>query len=356
MANRGNRRGKRQGGKKQGGGGKDVSKRRQNALEDVQIQVQPELNAIDRAEQQARGDYEDFGSQAEGIYDALRNELQGAAGQYQPQVDAISSGLTTRLSDLANQIGLSSMDTPGGETAAALGAYGSIGAGGLSQLSSDALRNASYGTSAQRQGAIEREEVQRNLLQDLKDTLDGLQERELQVNEGMGPLIHQRMRELSDEAVTRRLAHSQMASDEALSQYLQDSIGGMLGGGGGGGRYGPRGGGGGNGGPNVPPPHDAGPGFGSNGQSEDVGHHDPVRDWMGSGEGTPVTRKVRRINAMDDFGDLPDWLRSIYNLPSSIKGPEVWQYVQSNFGPRQRQIWRQTRPHARDLYQELYQL
>jgi len=346
MPNRGNRRGNRKGNKK----GQKKGALQQRATRDVQLQIQPQLDSIDRAEERARNDYADFGAAAEGTYDALSNELAPLGGQYQTQSDAISSGLGTSLSQLAQQIGLSNMDTPDAETAAGLGAYGSIGQTGLSQLANNASRNLGYQTSAQRQGAIEREEVSRNLLQDLQDALEGYGERRLDVTGQQGEMFKQRLDELRDQSITQQLARSQMASEEAMSQYLQDTIGGTLSGLGGGGGFdgggGGRPGGGGGGGPSGPPPRrEVGPGFGSDGESIPRGNNPPpdntVMQWL--------QRKVRNINQTDDYGDIPGWLQRMYEY-GPPPGPDRWAYAQANLKPRQRQIWRRTRPHVQDVF------
>ncbi len=199
------------------------------ARRDVMLALRPELNAIDREEARARDDYEEMLAQSGNIYDALLSQLAPLGPQYQTGAEAISSGLQTSLSDLANSIGLSAMDTAAPETAAALAAYGSVGSGGLSTLASQMARNLGYQTSAQRQGAIEREEVARNLMQELRDALEALSERRLSATDKLDQMILQRLDQLREQRLTQQLAQSQMASDEAFSQFLQGQIGSMLG-------------------------------------------------------------------------------------------------------------------------------
>jgi hypothetical protein len=278
---------------------------RQDARRDVRLSLRPELRAIDRQEAALRGDYEDFTGQSEGIYDALANELAPLGPAYQEQSQGISSGLEQALADLASSLGLQGMDTPQAETQAALGAYGAVGAGGLSQLASQMQRGLGYQTSAERQTGIEREEVARNLLQGLQDALEGLGDRRLDVTEGMGSLVRQRMDELAEQQLTQQLARSQMQSDRAFSELLSSQIGGLLGGGGGGGGFGPGGG---------PGPGGPGPGGGA-GPNADI----PPRGPQGAGPGG---------NTAGSRGIIEQWLAGALG--------DDWTEVWEDLRPRQR--------------------
>lgn len=63
-------------------------------------------------------------------------------------------------------------------------------------------------------------------------------------------------------------------------------------------------------------------------------------------------QRIGGINGMDDYGDLPAWLKRMrYEYPRG--GPASWQGAQE-LAPRKRQIWRQTRDHVYDLAREQY--
>jgi hypothetical protein len=218
------------------------------AARDVRLSNKPSLQAIKRETKRGTNEFGDYMAAADSAYRGLINELQGLNPQYNQISNNIADTLNTQLSGLAGLLGTANPEpapegspegiaygTPAGEAAAAAGLYGTLGAGGLELLASQRQRNLGYTTSAKRQGAIERETAQTNLVQDYKDFLQEMRDRRLGITSTMPVEIRQRMDQIRQQNLQNRLARQQMAlaqqeaaSNAALNEFLSSQISGLL--------------------------------------------------------------------------------------------------------------------------------
>ena len=192
---------------------KNKSNLRRRARRDVRVANQPALNQLDRAEAEAKDQYDESSQTVGTIYDALTKELTGI--DFTAGSDQIASDLTQQLSGLAEMLGTS---TPAGEQAAAAGMLGNIGGSSLGLLAQGQQRNQAYQQSTQEQAAIERATLRKGMLEDYQDILADISEGRLQVTEDMGPQITARLDELRD----RRRAMKQNEEELEIQRSIAD--------------------------------------------------------------------------------------------------------------------------------------
>lgn len=182
-----------------------------DALNEVMLSVQPLLNQIQRSQVTGRRQYRQDMSRAKQVYGALGNQLGNIGGAYDTQTAGIPGELTSQLGGLSSLLGSSLGTVPDAERQAGVGMVGAIGSGTLEQLASNRSRNASFNTSAQRQGAIENMTVRRNWTADFQNFLDDLTNRRIDVMESVPSQVQSVERNLRNDAFNRRMSLSQLA-------------------------------------------------------------------------------------------------------------------------------------------------
>lgn len=176
------------------------------AARDVRIAQRPFRRELRQAKREGLRDIRDATRRTNQAYSGLRNEIAPLSGQYADQMSTISQGFTDQLGSLADLLGSSVPGVPAGEISAGTGAFGAIGAGGLSELASQSARNVAYNTSAMRQGGLERGMARRNFAQDRLDFLKDIRGERLDLAREAPALIRQRMDELRDRGFDRSMA------------------------------------------------------------------------------------------------------------------------------------------------------
>lgn len=196
----------------------------------------PYLRQLAQQESKAEDLTEELSAQSRNIYGALVPELREATGYYREQAPGIAEGLNERVGALASLIGTQS---PESELGAAGGALGAVGAGGQTLLAGNESRNLGYGTSTQRQAAIEKGVVQQNYLEQLADALSEIQterkgvvrDRASSAKDLAFQLRQQqfdRSMALKDFALRKAAAEAQIGNDAALIQLSRQRINSLL--------------------------------------------------------------------------------------------------------------------------------
>lgn len=200
-----------------GGGGKNPPKRKggkpegfKDARRDVMLSVKPLRREIRRVRKQGTRDAQNQITQTQNVYDAMGRTMAPLTQQYTDQSSQIASGLTGNLGTLTDMLGSAVPGVPQSEQSAGANLFGTIGAGSLGELASQAQRNVGYNTSAQRQGAMESGITQRNILQDLGDFRDDLGQQRIDLMRDVPALIRQRMDAERDTNFEQGLAMSEL--------------------------------------------------------------------------------------------------------------------------------------------------
>lgn len=195
------------------------------------VSYRPYLQEIQRARRQGNRDYNQSMARVGSVYGALGRELGGVGGI---DTGAIGQQFTSQLGGLADMLGSSVPGVPAGEISAGTGVFGAIGAGGLSQLASDASRSQAYQSSAQRQGSIESMIAQRNMTQDRLGFLDDLRQQRLDTMSRVPAEIRSRIDALRDLMFSQGLQNRQFGlqnrsylDQQRLDQLIAEYYGGM---------------------------------------------------------------------------------------------------------------------------------
>lgn len=193
------------------GGGMKASDAYQQAHREVRNSVQDYLNTLKRSGKQAARQTTQTNQRTQDVYGALGTQLSALDAPYQSTMAEIGNNLSTQTAGLAPLLQQSVGQAPQTETAAASGLLGAIGSGGLSQLASSAATNAGYNQSAARQGSIESAITQRNALSDLGNFRQDLGQQRVDIMRQVGPQTLQRMDQLKQQGLDRRLALANLA-------------------------------------------------------------------------------------------------------------------------------------------------
>jgi hypothetical protein len=181
------------------------------ARRDVMLSYRPYKRELRQARREGVRDFRTANRRVGNVYAGLQNELAPLSGQYATQMEGIRSNLTSDLGGLTDLIGSSVAGVPASEISAGAGLFGTLGAGGLSELSSQQARNVGYNTSAERQGSLEKMTAQRNYGQDLTYFLSDLRGQRMDAARDLPGLIRQRMDELNDRNFDRSMALKEFA-------------------------------------------------------------------------------------------------------------------------------------------------
>lgn len=333
-------------GKKRERKNRQADRRYQRATRDVQLQNQPQIDELNAMLQQAQQDYQRQFNTANSIYGGYSDEI----GNIPPtDYNQIADDFQGRLGSVAGLFQGGGVDTsiyglpvglPDAEVQAANGLGQTLGSTGLENIYSLAGREGAAREAALREGPLAQRYAQDNLFQQMQDTVQNYQNQLANINRMVPSQIDQRNDELRQQSIENRLANSQIQGDKAFSDYLQQQFGSMATSGNGRGNNGP-----GNPGPNNNPNNHPGTGgqfgggYGGYGGGPDTWGGNPPPDYH------YPSHAIRNINQEDSFKSEPLWLQRIYN---DYQGPDRWDALKNR---RQRQIFRATRPHVRDLYQ-----
>lgn len=178
----------------------------QQAVRDVMLSFRPARRALKRERKQGLREYRQGQQGIQSAYDQLGGSLDQLNSQYQAQVAPLAGQLTEQIGGLSSMLGSNIGAVPDAERAAGTGLVGTLGAGALQQLTSDQARNAAYGTSAARQGEVQRLTDTRNLNQDRRDFLSDIRDRRTDLMGGVDALIRQRQDQLQQQGFDRRMA------------------------------------------------------------------------------------------------------------------------------------------------------
>lgn len=203
----------------------------QRAKRDVMLSYRPYRRELRQARREGRRDYRQANARVGDVYGALDRELAPLSGQYAGQMEGITQGLQGNLAGLTDLLG-GVEGVPQSEVTAGAGLFGTIGAGGLSELASQQARNVGYNTSAQRQGSMERAVTQRNYRQDLTTFLDDLRRQRVDAARDLPGLIRQRMDEINDRNFERSMALREFtlrARQVGLDTQSQAALSSLLG-------------------------------------------------------------------------------------------------------------------------------
>ena len=198
------------------------------ARRDIKVAYQPYLDEIDRQREQEEREYGQNTERVGDIYKALQSTLAPLGGQYDTQAQKIAGDLTTQLGSLSGLLKPLSLGDPtltGQDAAAAnaqytqmaapevnanLGAFGALGAGGQTLLASDRSRNLGYQTSTQRQVGLDRNAIEKDFLQDFRDTMDDFRAQRMDlVNRQPGEILA-RLDQLRQSRKDNRLAQAEL--------------------------------------------------------------------------------------------------------------------------------------------------
>lgn len=183
---------------------------RKRAQRDVRWAQRPALKDLERQHREAKRMYESDERKVGNIYDRLQSQLAPLGEQYDEQAQGIMRDYTGQVGGLANLIGQATLPEFSGETQAAGGMLGSLGAGGLAMLGSDRMRNAGYQRFAGQQAAFEGAESQRMLLQGYREMIDELRAQRQDIKRDAPLMSQQRLAELMDTRFERMLALREM--------------------------------------------------------------------------------------------------------------------------------------------------
>lgn len=196
----------------------------EQAHRDVMLALRPMLQTLRQSGRQASRQTRQINQRTQDVYGALGSQLSALDQPYQDTMAGISSGLSQDISGLAPLLQQSVGQAPQTETAAGAGVLGAIGAGGLSQLASQAATGASYNTSAQRQGVEESAIAQRNALSDLGQYRGDLRTQRADLMRQAGPQTLQRMDSLRQQQLDRRLALANLAMQQGTYGMQQQAF------------------------------------------------------------------------------------------------------------------------------------
>lgn len=211
------------------------------ATTNVQLQNQPQVDTLNSMLQQNQQDALRRDQGAQSIFGGYQKELQDLPNMNFGQ---IADDFTQRVSSLGGQLGGGGVSTsqygapigmPESEAQAARGLGMAIGEGGNAALSSYAARERGAREAAGREGALAERYARGDINQQMQDTLQNYQNQLANINRMVPSQIDQEQEQIAEQALTRRLAQSQMKGDAAFSRYLQGMLSGQVGGGGGGG-------------------------------------------------------------------------------------------------------------------------
>lgn len=283
------------------------------AQQDVQAAYQPALTSYDEAMAGVNSAY--------GGYAA---ELAPLAGQYQAATANLASDLTRQVGELTGMLGQSGST---GELAASAGYFGNIGATGLEGLASAGSRVGGWLSAAAAEGSA----AERAALDNLMQGKMGLsKEMAQQVLARMDELRAARLDQTMQQKAMRmekKYLNSQMKSEAAYAQLLEDQIRGVLGNDkqGPGGRRGNRG----NQGPRgrnrgADVVVDDGPRgtqerfyTGKNTETPNVTGAREGGDYAGDRQERQLAQQLRLvIAAAKSSKDLPDWLVRVWKNPT----------------------------------------
>lgn len=223
-------------GRGRNGRGRDRGRNRGNkrgklyrrAERDVMLGLQPQLDEISRAMEEARADSEQMTNRVNAGYDAFAREVAPLSKNYQ--------NVNTQIgNDLASQVGMLGGMLGEGATSAAQAFMGAGAGSDLGLLGSNAQRDLGWNTSMLRQGEIERLTTSRNNQQDLRDTLQDMRQQKVDLMDLSRSAILSRLSELRDTQFEHGLASSELdlrraavAMQNASTKAQQDLIATMI--------------------------------------------------------------------------------------------------------------------------------
>lgn len=184
---------------------------RKEAKRDVKLYLKPQRQAIRRARRTAKREGRQQDQKLVDIGGSLEQALAGLNPQFASMTSGISSGLTDAINGLSGQFGQSIGVAAPSEIQPGLNLTGGIGSGALSQLANTEMRNATYNTSAQRQGAEQTAYDRKASQMDLRDFLQDLSQQKIDLMSMAPAMMRQRQDELSRAGFDRRMSLANLA-------------------------------------------------------------------------------------------------------------------------------------------------
>jgi hypothetical protein len=204
---------------------KNDNKLQQQARRDIFLANRPAMRGLGRERKQGLNEFADASAAANAAAGGYQDLLAPLGPQYTQATSGIAEQLTQNLAGLQ---GLIPGNLPPTEAAAAAGVFGQFGAGAMEGLASNAQRQLGSQTSATREGGLYNRAAQSNLTQDKGDFLQDLRGRRMDLRGAMAAQIQQRLDELKQQQLEKKLAMSDIKSNQATAQALIHMIGGSL--------------------------------------------------------------------------------------------------------------------------------
>lgn len=229
------------------------------AARDIRLSIHPLLAALARQRKQTTGDYREQMQRSNSIFGQELQGLKGLAPQYNQGSKAILGNLADALGAFGGTTGGFGAENAAAGNAMNAGASGALGVLGAGQASDLAALQATRAAAG-----MQRQEMGTDILANRQDALDQLMMQKQDILGQIPALTNQRLDELRDQFFERNLAKqqfklnkkqvlSEIAGNEATSDFLRQYIENLLNGGGGGNfHFDTTGGGGGGGGGTVP--------------------------------------------------------------------------------------------------------
>lgn len=200
------------------------------AKRSVNIANRPYERELDRQAREAKDRYGEQETAYNDIYNRLGNQL----GQLRPEYNQAARGITQNytknleglvgmlapaLPETTMQVGDQTMSDTANlmspeEQSAGVGLFGGLGAGGYQLLASDKQRNLDWMKSSQAQSEMDRAQMRKNNLEDMRDILDEIDQGRLDLKREIGPQILARWDELRAERQARKMQERELAIAE----------------------------------------------------------------------------------------------------------------------------------------------
>jgi hypothetical protein len=194
------------------------------ATREANIAAQPGYDELQRQEDRAKIDYQNWVGGVTNAYGGLMPQLQDTYTQYQQQSAPISSGLSESLGNFSDML---AVPLPSSEQQAGGGWYSTIGQGGLELLANMQQRGLDWNVSGQYEAGLSQRSALDNLLQQYKDQVDELNNRRLDLAPSKDEIMS-RADQLRQQALERKIAKQGMKSERAFNQLMQDLLSNQL--------------------------------------------------------------------------------------------------------------------------------
>lgn len=209
--------------RRKGGGSSSGGANMSDAVRDVNLALNAQIDAINREQQQAYYDYLNRVNGANAAYGGYQQMVGSLSAPYQAQTQQTMSNLNTALqpyqSSQSNVLGLDPSEYMAGQNS-----YNAAAAASQGVLASMGQRGTDYLTSAQNEGALSQRYAEDNLLQGWEDSQNQYAQLRLDATDHAGDYVLQRLDELRNQSLQNSALRQQISSNAAYSQMLAGLI------------------------------------------------------------------------------------------------------------------------------------